>query len=133
MKKDIELLEGVQRRATRMVKSPGDLTYEDRLKALRLMTLEKRRLRADLIEVFRIFKGFDKIEATKLFKINSGGTRGHELKLNKPRCRLDYRKFTVSHRVVDTWNGLPSEILACNSVGSFKHQLDKFLEVRGFI
>ena len=57
--KDIDLLEGVQRRATKLIPDLKDKSYEDRLRCLNLSTLESRRIRGDLVEVFKIFKGLD--------------------------------------------------------------------------
>jgi ribonucleases P/MRP protein subunit RPP40 len=57
LKKDIELMEGVQKRATKLVPSVRKYSYEERLKFFNLTTLETRRIRGDLIEVFKIFKG----------------------------------------------------------------------------
>jgi len=62
LKKDIDLLEKVQKRATRMMITEKGLTYEERLKKLGITTLETRRLRGDLIEVLKIFRGFDDIK-----------------------------------------------------------------------
>jgi len=56
--KDIELLEKVQKRATRMIEECAGKIYVERLKIVGLTTLECRRLRADLIEVFKILKVF---------------------------------------------------------------------------
>jgi len=53
-KKDKTLLEKVQRRFTRMIPELKDIEYECRLRKLGLWTLEERRNRADLIEVFKI-------------------------------------------------------------------------------
>ena len=60
--KDIDLIEGVQRRATKLISDLKDKSYENRLRILNLTTLETRRLRGDLIEVFKIFKGFDNLD-----------------------------------------------------------------------
>jgi ribonucleases P/MRP protein subunit RPP40 len=78
LKKDIALMEGVQRRATNLVHHLRGFQYEDRLRALHLTTLETRRLRGDLIEVF---KGLDKVESEWFFTVITSGTRGHVLKL----------------------------------------------------
>jgi len=70
LKKDIDLLEKVQRRATRLMTSDKSLSYNDRLQKFELTTLETRRLRGDLIEVFKTFNGFDNIMLNDFFKLS---------------------------------------------------------------
>ena len=60
-KKDIDTLERIQRRATKMIKL-RDLSYEERLRECVLTTLETRRLRGDQIEVFKILNGYENID-----------------------------------------------------------------------
>ena len=67
LKRDIETLEKVQRRATKLVPSLRNLTYEDRLRRLNLPTLEERRRRGDLIETFKILKQHDQVDPPKTF------------------------------------------------------------------
>jgi ribonuclease P/MRP protein subunit RPP40 len=131
--KDIDLIEGVQRRATKLISSLKDKTYEERLRLLNLQTLETRRIRGDLIEVFKMFKGFENIDPYIFFRLNTAPTRGHSLKLIKPRCRLDIRKYSFAHRIIDIWNSLDESIIACDSINGFKGRIDKFLYGRGFI
>jgi len=50
-------------------------------------------LRGDMIEVFKIFKGFDDVKVTDFFTLSSTGLRGHELKLYKPQAHPDIRKI----------------------------------------
>jgi len=92
-KKDIDLLEKVQWRATRLTTSDKSLSYSDRLQKFGLTTLETRRLRGDLIEVFKMFKGFDNIMRNDFFKLSSTSLRGHTLKIYKPQVHLDVRKL----------------------------------------
>jgi len=66
-------------------------------------TLETRRLRGNLIEVLKIFKGYDDLQPSKFFNLSTNLTRGHSFKLFKGRLNLDCRKFVFS-RVIDVWN-----------------------------
>ena len=80
--KDKECLEKVQKRATRMIEECKGLSYEERLKLTQLTTLETRRLRADMIEVYRILKSIDKVDPVKFFSRNlSDNLRGHSFKI----------------------------------------------------
>jgi len=126
LKKDIEHLEKIQRRATKLVQGLGSLPYEKRLEALKLTSLEKRRLRGDLIEVFKLVTGKENIDYTCLFQLDDAcyNTRGHKFKLKKYRSRLDIRKNFFSNRVVSHWNSLPSHIVEADSVLTFKKRLD---------
>jgi len=67
LRKDIDLSEKVQKRVTRLIINDRGLTYGERLKKLGLTTLESRRLRGDMIEIFKICKGFDDVKVTDFF------------------------------------------------------------------
>ena len=67
LRKDIDMLEQIQRRATKLISGLRDLTYEERLKECGLTTLETRRLRGDQIEVFKILNGYENIESKNIF------------------------------------------------------------------
>ena len=129
LRKDIHKIEQVQGRATRMIEECRGLSYEERLKVTGLTTLEKRRTRGDLIEVFKAVKGITKIDRSSLFTIaNNSRTRGHRFKLVKTRSRLDLRKNFFSQRVVNDWNSLPEAVVEANSVNSFKNLYDKYVQ-----
>jgi ribonuclease P/MRP protein subunit RPP40 len=132
LQKDINLLEKVQRRATKLIYSLRINPMMRRLKALKLTTLEIRRTRGDLIEVFKIFKGFDQIDSGRFFEVVESYTRGHNMKIFKTGCHLDCRKYFFSNRVVNLWNKLPSDVIACDTIGNFKARLDKLI-CQGFI
>jgi len=128
--KDKVILENVQRRATKLVRGLNR-SYQQRLDILGLTSLEKRRTRGDLIEVYKILTGKEKIDSALLFEVadSSYNLRGHHLRLYKKPCRLDIQKYFFSQRIVKEWNALPPTIVDAPSVNMFKRRLDEHCSV----
>ena len=106
-------------------------SYENRLIELKLWTLEERRNRADVIELFKIYKRFSAIRFEELFtKYKTERTRGHTAKLIKNRCNTDLRKFFFSERVVDRWNSLDQQCIEAKSINAFKNNLTRIRNTR---
>ncbi|KAK4822461.1 hypothetical protein QYF61_015467 [Mycteria americana] len=124
-RKDVELLERVQRRDTKMIQGVEALSYEDRLRELGLFSLEKRRLRGDLIAAFQYLKGAYRKDGDRLFsKACCDRTRSDGFKLKEVRFRLDLRKTFFTMRVVKHWHRLPREVGDAPSLETFKVRLD---------
>ena len=131
--KDIAKLESVQRRATKMIPSLRNKSYEERLTQLNLFSLRKRRLRGKLIECFKILKGFTNVEFDKLFLVDDAArTRNNGHKLKCRQVRSDITKFFFTNDIVREWNKLPSSVVQCNTVNSFKAKLDIHLLEQGY-
>ena len=83
-KKDIDKLERIQRRATKIIPELRYISYESRLLSCCLTTLETRLLRGDQIEVFKIINGYEDFDRNIFFKLKEGSiTRGHKAALVK--------------------------------------------------
>ncbi|KGL86516.1 hypothetical protein N301_00212, partial [Charadrius vociferus] len=137
-KKDMDLLERVQRKAMRMIRGLEHLSYEERLRELGLFSLEKRRLWGDLIVAFQLWgdlivafqylKGAYRRAGEGLFtRACSDRTTGNGFKLEKGRFRLNIRKKFFTLMVVRHWNRLPREVVEAPSLEVFKARLDMAL------
>jgi hypothetical protein len=128
MKKDIEILEKLQRRATKMVFGLQNYTYEERLGKCGLISLEKRMLRADLLETYKICKGIEGLTEQSFFQRRRvGGKRGHQFRMFKKGFRTNVGKFSFGNRVINDWNHLPADILQTDNQNAFKRGLDCYL------
>ena len=121
-------IEDVQRRATKLLASIRDLSYPERLAKLKLPSLEHRRKRGDMIELYKFMHEIYRCDTPKFQRTNNEtrSTRGHSLKLEKGHHRLKIRGNFFSVRVINTWNELPNSVVTAPSVNSFKARLDKF-------
>ena len=129
---DSKLLEAVQSKATALVYGLKKLNSEERRKKLELMTLEQRRDRGDLIEVFnfKMLKGMTRINPIQFWEVREarGGPRlVKEMAANGRKQRHNF----FSYRVIQKWNLLPAEIKMAPSLDSFKNRLDERILMAG--
>ena len=123
LKTDKKLVE-VQRRATRIISGFKDLTYEQRLEKMKLPNMCYRRLRGDLIEVFKCTHNIYNLSDSLLELQTRTNTRGHSYKLKKQRCNTTLRQHFFIHRIVERWNSLPTEFAETPSLNAFKNRID---------
>jgi hypothetical protein len=124
LKSDCDLIEKVQHRATKLVPSISNLSYEDRLKALNLTTLVERRQRGDMIQLYKVMHGVDEFDRENRFQIVKNQVRGHCFKYFKEITRLQQRENFFFNRSANLWNSLPSELVEAPTVNSFKAGFD---------
>lgn len=128
--KDIEILERVQRRVTKLPPEIRNLSYEERLLRYDITTLKARRERGDLIETYKILNHhYSPALQLDIFNLNtSQQLRGHTKKLDKERCSKLIRKNFLTNRVVYQWNALQESTVSAPSKNAFKNRLDRDLE-----
>ena len=123
------MLERVQRRATKLIPSLRPFSYEERLKRLDLFTLETRRLRGQLIQVFKILNGYDHVDSDQFFIRNTNlTTRNNGFKLRGKRFNTDVAKNFFTYKVINSWNTLPETVVSATSINMFENRLDKVLK-----
>ena len=119
-------VEKVQRRATKLIPEIRHLSYQDRLKNLKMYSLQYRRIRGDMIEVYKLMNGLVNSDPAAFFtSAPHEATRGHHQKLYKQRSNTVLRRNSFSQRVVESWNSLPTSVISSSSITSFKIRLDK--------
>ena len=97
-------------RATEMIGGLEHLSYEDSLRQLGLFSLEKRRLRGTLINVYKYLRGGHQDNGTSLFSVvPSERTRGNGHTLKPRNFQLNIRGHFFTVRVTEHWNRLPRE------------------------
>jgi len=101
------------------------MSYTDRLNFLSLQTVELRRLKSDLVFLYKMLYNLVDVNCEKHFSDNVMMTRGHNLKINVQGSRVNCRKYFFISRVITLWNGLDERVVNSGSVASFKSKLDE--------
>ena len=130
---DIQTLEKIEKPAVGMISGLGGESYEEKCKELNLETLQRRREKQDLLELFKMLNGAGDLDLAILFKRPEARTgvatrsTGDPHKLVMPRTRLETRTNFFTVRVVEKWNNLPRELKTAKNVQQFKRGLTNFL------
>ena len=127
LKRDVNKLEKVQRRATKIIPELKDLPYEERLTKLGLYPLSERRLRGDMIATYKILNGFMDCNVEKLLPLNMGPimTRSHRQQIQLNLAKNSTRQNFFTQRVILPWNELSNNTVSSESVNEFKGRYDK--------
>ena len=126
LRKHIDAIENVQKKFTKRIIGMGDLKYEERMKKLKLPSLEYRRARGDMIETYKITHNLYDKHTTQFFNIHENSiTRGHPYKITKRSCKSKSYAHFFTNRIINQWNSLPKNVVMAETINSFKNLLDK--------
>ena len=112
-----------------MINKVQKMSYEERLRKLKLPMLKYRRLRGDMIETFKLVHGiYDQSASLKLNFSAALCTHGNGYKIDKKHLHYDVSKYFFRNRIISVWNNLPEaeDMVTIGYVNSFRHSLDKF-------
>ena len=96
-------------------------------------TLEERRKRGDMIQLYKCMTGMDKIDRDDFLELDMERRvrRNHELKLRLPVCTTDTKKFSFPVRSLADWNNLPEDVVRARNIHCFKEKYDKWVQSSG--
>ena len=137
---NIDLVERVQRRFTKRIGGLHSRSYPERLSACGLEPLELRRIKRDLVFVFKLMKNLVDLDFDDYFTYAvDRGLRGNCKKLYPKYARVNVVLNSFNYRVVNVWNSLPDFVVLSRSLNTFKSNLNKvenelneFLKGRAF-
>lgn len=127
--KYINMLENVQIRATKLVDGLNNIEYQDRLKRLNLPTLAFRRLRGDMIELYKHFTKYDRSTISSTFQPKTRPSRAHKLQIQEREAKDGTRgvqRKSFYYRNINIWNKLPKWVVESENMNEFKNNLDTF-------
>jgi len=124
----IEELEKVQKRATKLVRGCRNLPYVESLKYLKLPTLRFRRCRGDMIKTYKLLTHrYVNRKGLPLIQLDlNDRTGGNDMKLVKNHVRYDMRQYFCTCRIINLWNSLPVHVVHASSVNDFKNKPDAY-------
>ena len=126
-KKYINLIERVQRRATKLVPELRDMPYSERLTRLGLTTLEERRVRGDMIQTYKFLTNKEDVDPGIFFQMAPQRPGGNSKKIFRQRTRLQVRTHFFSQRTGPGWNSLNNNVVEARKTGTFKKNYDKLI------
>ena len=131
LSKDVASIKRVQQYFTKNLRGLKNKTYSQRLATLGLMLLQIRRIRADLIYLFKIQRNLVDPQLKLLFtqRTATHHTRSHDAQLHSPIPRTDLLKYSFVYRSIHMWNKLPSNIVNCASLPVFKQLITDYINV----
>ena len=124
-KGDQKDVEKIQRRASKLIKGIKEMSYEERLRHLKLPSMQHRRRRGDMIFAYKVMTGKVGLDKDDYFINAPTSTRGHQYSVLKGKATKHCRINNFSNRVINDWNSLPSQVVSAATVDSFKRALDE--------
>ena len=125
-KKDIDMVESVQKHATKLIDTLKDKPYEDRFIALDLPSMTYRCKRGDMILMYKLINGFVRLDFNIFFTpMRMSHTRFHSKRVFKKHATKWPKIDSFSHRVTNCWNSRSDHVINAPSINIFKNILTR--------
>ena len=131
LQKDIKKIERIQKAATRWVPELRELSYDERLQALNLTTLDARRKRRALITLYKCTTQMIHIDKENFTEEGNRETRGHSKKLKEKEGKKNVKKYSFPTRYIRSWNNLSEHIVSAKNIHHFKKMYDEMTQRDG--
>ena len=129
---DIKKIEKVQARMCRMIPELKGRSYQEQLSDLGILSLETRRLRYQLIMIYKMCKGFINMDPSELFDMkNDRRLRGHAMNIVQKHANTSNRLNFFSVSAIPIWNSLSQYDVDAPTVLAFKSRLSNFFKMKG--
>ena len=110
---------------TRLIPALKRISYEERMNQMGITSLEVRRRRGDLIQIFKIFNEFEKVNLIESPKfLHSNRLQEHSMRYTREITTHDFRHNFLLNRSANFWNNLPKKAIESENTDKFKAEID---------
>ena len=126
---NISKIESIQRRFCNSIYSIRSLNYHDQLRSLKLYSLKARRLRYQLIFLFKVVRGFTDLKFEDFFEYAiARDTRSHSHSIVTKHSRNNYRRYFFTVDIINHWNHMFDDEVSADTINRFRNSVNRYFD-----